>query len=1030
MINWCLHHPIGVVMLTLAVMVTGVFALTRLNVDLLPRIIYPEIRVRVIDADVAATIMEHEVTRPLEEQLATTEGAIAVQSQTSEGRTIIDLSFQYGTDIDQALRDASAKLDRAKRSLPTTIDPPSIIKRDPFQLPVAEYIVSSYLQNAVDLGMLVDDNLSRQLLTLPGVAAAEVGGSLEREINIIVDPFRLAAVGLNVAAFAAVISQANYEISTGRLQWSDGEIGGRTSGYLTTATDIAELPVPIRTNEAAVILPKVSELAHVIDGTAEERLRIRLNTSPGVKLSIQKQPDANTVSVVEMVDKELNKLTQQGLIPHGLRVTKVEDQAQYIRYALQNATNAVVSGALLAMIVVYLFLGDLRRTLIIGSAIPIAVFVTFIFMAVFNLTFNLMTLGGLALGVGMLVDNTILMLENIDRHQRDGHGKLHNISHAVNEVIGAVVASTLTNLAAVVPFLFIGGLIGLLFQELIFTISSAIIASLVVAITLVPTLAARVPLKCDANLRLQINQFIITLAFGYAKILNYLLHQRWLIIILFTVSLVVAIPNLFDRQQEFLPELDNGSVRINLTADTGIRLDYMDQLTRQIEAIVIKQSDVMTVFTTVGGSVFGRINFENANRATIQVQLKPRSQRQMNTRQWNEQIRRLIRQEKIAGLKVTVNTAGIRGIRLGQDDDELKLRITGADLTILNNLADRMITQLKTVSGLRDVRHSSEEQALEIVIQPDRMRTANYGLDVQTIGKALQFAFAGQVVTELFDGNRRIAIRVKLDHATIATPAEIESILLLVDDSKLPIRIGDVATVEIKSLPATILHDRQSRVIDITAAFGDELVLDEAIKKSFAAIANISLPSGYAIYEDSGLELLKQGYNLGGILIALALFLVFTAMAVQYESLRNPLVILLSVPFCLIGVVIGLNLTTLSLSLPVWLGVILLVGIVVNNAILLVEFIEQRRQDGEEKYQAIFTAARLRLRPILMTTLTTVIGMLPLALANSDGAELLKPLAVTIVAGLSFSVLVSLLLVPVIYSLIGVSELNRDKQLA
>ena len=1052
--SWSIHHPIGVVMMTLAVMVLGAFALERLNVDLLPQIIYPDVRVRVLDPGVPATIMEDEITRQLEEQLAITEGVVAIQSRTREGRSAIDLSFRYGDDVDQAMRDASARLDRAKRFLPDSIDPPIIYKRDPFQLPVAEYVIGSTLRDPIELRDLVDYDLGRQLLTLPGVAAAEVGGGLEREVRIIADQYRLAGLGLDVLDLQARLSAANRDVPAGRLLMHDGEISARTSGRFDSAEQIAALPLGDAAMGGAEQW-RLGEVAQVLDGGAEERLRIRLDDTPGIKLSIQKQPLSNTVAVVDAVDAELARLEAEGLLPDDIQIAKVDDQARYIRQSLSNAIQAALGGALLAMLVVYLFLGSWRRTLIIGSAIPIAILVTFILMAAFGLTFNIMTLGGLALGIGMLVDSTIVMLENIHRHQRRGESSLEAASTAAQEVTGAIIAATSTNLAAVLPFLFIGGLIGLLFRELIFTISAAIVASLVVALTLVPALARQVSAGREGAWRRGIDRAMAALENGYRWLLQRLLVRPWWVLPVFIGLLALTATSLFSAKPAFLPTLDEGDVRISLSADHGINLEQMDALTRQVEAIVAAQPETASVFTTVGGFVFGRSTFENSHRASIQVRLAPLSERTLSSRAWIERVKAEIKAAAIPGLKVSLYTRGLRGIRFNRGDDDLSLRLKGPELETLIRLADAVLARLAGIEGLSNLQHSNQEPTREFSIEIDRQRAASNGLDVQDIGRVLRFALEGQVITQLIAGDRSIDVRLRLDREDIATPGDLESILLFsrapgsgiganrgastgaspgasmrndtqrsADASKRPIRLGDLAEIRILPQPETILRDRQQRIVEISASVGGELTLVEAIEQALAAAAEVPLPRGYSLYEGGSLETLQQGQDIGRLLLALAVFLVLVVMAVQYESLRNPLIIMLSVPFALIGVALGLSWTETNLSMPVWLGMIMLAGIVVNNAIVLVEFIELRRRAGDARDQAIIEAARRRLRPILMTTLTTVFGMLPLALGLGEGSEMLSPLAVTIVAGLSVSTLVSLLLVPSLYRLLSAKTLN------
>lgn len=1017
--SWSVRHPVGVVMLALAVMVLGTFAFGSLNIDLLPRIIYPDIRVRILDPGVPAKIMEDEVTRQLEEQLAITRGAIAVQSQTQEGRSAVDLSFAYGTDVDQALRDASSRLDRAKRFLLESIDPPVIYKRDPFQLPVVEYVVSSPLLDPVELRAWVDYDLSRALLNLDGVAAAEVGGGLEREIQVNADQYRLAGLELDVLDIKQILRQTNQDIPAGRLRMSKGEISVRTQGRLASVEELPDLLLPGEDRDDPLSLVRLGEVARIIDGAAEERLRIRLDGQPGIKLSIQKQPLANTVAVVERVKQELNRLRDQGQIPPDIAITQVDDQAYYIRRALNNAVTAAASGALLAMAMVYLFLGSLRRTLIIGSAIPIAVLFTSILMAAFGFTFNIMTLGGLALGIGMLVDNTIVMLENLYRHQHRGESPEQAADGASREVTGAIVAATSTNLAAVLPFLFVGGLIGLLFRELIFTISAATLASMLVALTLVPALAGRVPVRREGPARRLVNRILQVAQDGYSRLLEGLLPIHWPVIIAFIAGLVLITPWLYEAKQIFLPKLDDGVVRISLTADSGINLDQMDALARRVEALVARQSEVQTIFTTVGGFVFGRSQFESTNRASLQVRLGPTAEREVSSDQWIARMQALLDAERIPGLRVYMYAQGIRGIRFNRGDDDLSLRIKGPQLATLEALGDQVVERLQEIEGLRNVRHSNQDFTQELSIQLDRERAASYGLGVEDVGEILGFALGGQVVTDFIAEDRRIDVLLRLDQGHVGTLGAIKSILLFSRTTpRLPIRLGDIAQVAILPQPSVIMRDRQQRVVEVTASLGGELLsLAEALEHALAATADMELPPGYSLYEAGSLEALQEGRNLSRLLLGLALFLVLVVMAVQYESLRNPFIILLSVPFALIGTVLGLQWTGLPLSMPVWLGLIMLAGIVVNNAIVLVEFIEIQRRRGTDKLRAIVVSARLRLRPILMTTLTTVVGLLPLALG--EGSELLQPLAVTIVSGLLFSTLVSLVLVPLVYRVLA-----------
>jgi CzcA family heavy metal efflux pump len=1016
--TWSIHHPVGVVMIALAVVVLGGFALERLAINLLPHLIYPEVRVRIIDPGVPATVMEDRITRQLEEQLAITEDAISVQSRTSEGRSSVDLSFEYGKDIDIALRDASTRLDRAKRFLPTTIDPPVIYKRDPSQIPVAEYVISSSTMNPVELRDWVDNTFSKWFLNLPGVAAVEVGGGLVREIHIRPDQTRLAGLGLSMDSLIDALKKGNTEVPAGRLYMQRQEFASRTAGRFTRVEDIANLPLVLQSGD----IVRLHEVAEVIDSHEDERLMVRYNDVAGVKISIQKQPTANTVAVMDAVTAQMQWLEQENLLPNATQINITSDQSVYVRNALTNASTAAISGGLLAMLVVYLFLGNLKHTLIIGSAIPIAIMVTFSIMSIGGLTLNIMTLGGLALGIGMLVDNTIVMLENISRHQQtDSTDRDTSAVTAATEVNSAIVASTSTNLAAVLPFLFIGGLVGLLFRELIFTISAAIIASMVVALTLVPALASRAPVTGVHTVRVRIDNFVNWLRRHYANIIQYILTHgsaRTLLLVIFFAGLAISGTSIYFKaqKQEFLPTLDDGRVRVSISADPGISLSEMERAVRRIEGLFRKDEAVEGVFTIVGGRIFGRSEYEASNQSTLTVQLVPRDQRKTGISDWIKATNGKIKKLNLAGFRVRMRAYGIRGIRLGSGDDDLNIRVQGPELATLDEIGDEILNRLRGTKGLVNLKHSSEEIRQELSINVDRIRAASLGLDVEAVGRAVRLALEGEVVTDFIDNDRSYDVRLRLPRTETDSPDALGDIRLFAADKSRPaVYLRDVASIELIPTPAQILRDRQQRIVEISATISGATT-GEVYAEVNERLADLELPEGYTWYDAGSLQSLQEGKQLFSILIVLALFLVFVVMAVQYESLLNPIVILLSVPFAIIGIAIGLQLLGLPVSMPVWLGMIMLAGIVVNNAIVLVEYIEILRSEGKAMLEAIYGAARLRLRPILMTTLTTVVGMLPLALNLGEGAEMLQPLAVTIVAGLSFSLLVSLFIVPVIYA--------------
>ncbi len=1027
--RWSIQRPIAVMMLSLTVVVIGLFSFDRLQVNLLPDIIYPEIRVRIIEAGTPAQIMEDRFTRQLEEQLAITEGAIRIQSTTSEGRTAVNLSFPYGTDVDRALQDASNRLDRAKRFLPETEDPPVIYKRDPSQIPVMEMVVSSTQRDPVDLRSWVDYEFSRWFLTIEGVASTEVGGGLVREIQVIVDQEKLAAAGFTLQDIRDLLRDENMDSASGVLYMDTRKLSARTEARFESIEDITNLPLnrPDQSSIDRVIY--LRDVAQILDTHQDEELRIRLNQNPGVKLSIQKQPDANTVNVANRVKQQLEWFKSQQLLPEDIKVELVDDQSIYVSQALRNAAYAALTGALLAMLVVYLFLRDLKRTLIISTAIPLAIFITFLIMNLGGLTLNIMSLGGLALGIGLLVDNTIVMLENISRHQNEHASRQMNADEknadalqAVSEITGAITASTTTNLVAVLPFLFIGGLIGLLFSELIITLSAAIIASLIVAVTLVPALGARMQPR-----PIQQGAILSRIQHYHHRLLELCIRHAFLVLFIFFILFAVSAWQVLQAKRIFFPQMDEGRISISITTEPGTRLETFDANLNRIEQLFLNDDSVHSVFVSSGGFVFGRSQFQRSNRGSITVQLKPMSERKLSSSDWIKQATKKVKALQLPGYKVRMRVSGVRGIRIGHGDDDFSLRIQGADIKTLSTIADSIIEQIEDLPELRNLTHNYEETSNELVIRINRERAADLGVSASQIGEALRVAMSGQVATEFIDKDRDFDIRIRLQRDEIRSIDDIKNIIISLNE-KQSIRLFDVAELEISPEPSVIQRDNQLRINEISASLDANTDYRRLMDEVMLRVNQLNIPDGYLVYDGGALDTLKQGEQQSMLLLFLAVFLVFVVMTIQYESLTNPLVIIIGVPFSIIGVYLAVEFyLDEQLSMPARLGMIMLAGIVVNNSIVLVEQIEICRQAGMEKTRAILEAARLRIRPILMTTLTTVFGMLPLALGLNEGSEMLKPMASIIVSGLSLSIFVSLILVPVIYSLLHRKEIALER---
>lgn len=1014
-------------MLAAVAVVLGLIYLGRLPIDLLPSIVYPQVRASVSNPGVAPEVMEETIAKPLESALAPTENLEGIETEIQEGQVGINLHFAYGTDMDFALQDASKNLERARARLPEEADPPAIFKFDPAQLPIYEVGFSSSERDPVSLRDWVDTQLRPRLLTIPGVASVDISGGLEREIQVVLDQERLRSYGLTIAGVIDALRSGNQDVAAGIVASEEREVVGKTSGKFRNVREIRELPLELSEGSRVPL----DEVAEIRDAHPEQRIWARLDGTPAVKLSIRKQPDANTVGVSEAIEERLRDLDSSEFIPSDVDFEVIQNQADFIENSISSVRDAALMGGFLTMVIVFLFLGSLRKTFIIASSIPLALLATFVIMGTGDLTLNIMSLGGLALGVGVLLDNSIVMLENIFRHREEkGLGAVEAAHSGAREVQSAVIASTATNLASVVPFLLISGLAAMIFRELILTISFAILASLGVALTVIPSMAAvlgRVerssglsgwrPLRAiDTGMRR-------SRAFYHRRIGPAVVRRRGLTIGVAVLALVGVWFLTRDLGNEFLPQVDSGNVGVSLRLPPGASAEETNRVALDVEEIVREMPHVEHVFTTAGGSFFGSSTAPRSGRGSLDIVLTPSSRRDMSADDWVIELQERIDQRGFPGARIFVRPPRIRGLRTSSSDESVAITIQGDDLAELNRLAEGVILQLDGVPGLENLQPSTEEASPQLTVRLDRERAATLGLDVAAVGQTLRTALGGTIATRYTEGNREYDVRVILPRERFTSSEDLESVALFPGTgSGAPIYLRDVATVNLGLGPTSILREQQNRIIRVSADVLTDVAPVGAISDSIEArLEGFELPDGYGIVMGGEAEAIRENNRQLLIVILLAIFMVFVVLAIQYESLTDPLVILLAIPLSLIGVGLGLWVTETPQSAPVLLGVILLAGIVVNNSILLVEYANQNRRERDMPLEeAVIEAGAVRLRPILMTTLTTVFGTLPLALGLGEGSELMQPLAIAVVSGMFFSMALSMLVVPGAY--VGVNR--------
>lgn len=1015
-----IRRPVGTLAIASVVFVLGLFFIDRLPVNLLPEIVYPHIRVTVNYPGVAPEVMEEQVTRVLERQLAAAENLSRIYSRASEGRTNVNLIFEYGVNLDHALQDAARLMELARTQLPSDIDPPRLYKFDPSQDAVFEAGFSSSVRTPREVRDWVEHRLAPQLLSLHGVAGVEAAGGLVRELEVIVDQDRLNSYGLNLRDVADALARENLNIAAGQVTSPTFDVMARTDGRFRSAADVATVLLAIPGSDRRI---RLDEIADVRDGYREQRLFVRLNGAPATRLSVFKLPEANTVGVVDAVNSTLRRLEASGFIPEDIRFEATRDSAFFIRGSLAAVSTAAILGGALAMLVVLAFLGSLRKSFVIGLSIPLAVLATFALMGVSGLTLNIMSLGGLALGVGLLLDNAIVMLENIARHRdRLGKSDQQAAHEGADEVISAITAGTLTNLAAVAPFLLITGLASLVFRELILTISFAIIASLAAALTLVPMLSARL-----AGIRFQsgldrsrafraFDAGIDRLVAIYRDALGGILHWRWLVIGLAAASFVGAL-QVFDRLgTEFLPPVDDGQVTVHMRLPPGTPPARNDAAARAIESEIQTMPHIESVFAMVGGHLSGGVISERPGTANIRVRLTPADQRpDWTAGRWVAELQARLNALDLPGARLTVRPPRIQGLQFGVTGDDLSIGVMGDELVELQTIGRELVALLEGIPGLEGVEIGREDRTPLLGIDIDRERAAALGLSVGDIGRGLRDGVTGTVPTRFATGWAEYDVRVRLPRSDTRDPDALGNLIIHRGPAG-PIQLREVAAFRLGESPAHIERENQGRILRVNGSINPELAdIGTVMQDVEERLRGMALPEQYSLILGGQWETIQETNRELRLVIALAVFLVFVVLAVQYERLSNPVVIMASAPLALAGVVGLLWLTGTPASAPVFLGVILLIGIVVNNAILLVEYIERGRRQGLEMREAVLEAGGVRLRPILMTTLTTVAGMLPLALGMGAGADIMQPLALSVVGGLVTAMLLTLFFVPCLY---------------
>ncbi len=1035
--KFAVTRPVAVVMRIASLVLLGAICLTKLPVDLLPKVSLPTVSVNTQWPNVAPEEIEAQVTRPIERALSSVSDLYQISSSTGEGSSSVRVQFQWGTDIGQAAVDVLQLVQKAKRSFPTdpTLQDPTVSKVDPNQMPILIYGVSGE-SDPVKLRTMMDNQVSPIIESANGVASAVVTGGQQRYIMVDVDPTKLRAHHLAIADVVRRIMQENQNVPAGISKQSDTEYTIRSIGWFTSMDDIANMP--LKSSDGHTI--NLSEVATVRDSYPETRLFTRLNGNPAVGLIITKQSGANTITTASEVNDRLKRVHK--LYPN-LHFGLAYDQSTFIDNSVKNVRDSAIIGGILAILILMFFLRNIKSTLVVALSIPISIISTFGLMYMCGFTINTMSLGGLALATGLIVDDAVVVLENIFRHiERDGRSSPDAAVFGTDEIMSAVIASTWTVMVVFLPLLLIRGQAGQMFTQFALVVIFSLAVSLLDATTVVPMLASRL-ISGESH-----KENIAKVSSGRGNLLMRTFHKcglwfdamdsayrdglRWAIhhrlYVLGGAATITALSFLLWPMvgTELMPQTDSGDFSITVKMPVGTALSKTNDIMHQVERIVLANPDVRTAFSAAGSTLSMRGNTTSLAPYQGSVTVKLRKDRKVSTQDVMKDLRKQLM--GIPGIRPKLNQYDVVSNIMSGGNQNVEVDIFGEDLGTLSQSAKEVIRRIRDIPGLDNVDVNWQEATPEIQWKVDRAKALQMGITFADVADTINTATNGSIASYYQDKGFQYPIQVQMPESARKTLQEMGNLTVVssgTDATFKDIMLSQVANPIYGTGPSEITRQDRQRFIAVSGtpqgrSSGD--VQADVTK----ALEGMQLPSGYYWYWGTSQK--RQGEEFGGMWLAvlMAIALIYMLLASQFESFIHPLTILLSVPLAATGVILGLFLSGRAFGLTAFIGVLMLVGIVVKNGILLVDYTNLLRSKGMPREKALLTAAPTRLRPILMTASAAILGMLPLALALGDGAETQAPMATAVIGGLTTSTLLTLFVVPVVY--IFLDDLTSKKK--
>lgn len=1010
--KFSVKKPVTITMIILIVIVIGVVSLSKLQIDLLPQMELPYVMVQTSYEGAGPEEIENIISKPLEQTLSTVENIEDIISISSEGNSLLLMQFAFNTDMDEIMLQIRERVDIIKGFLPEGTSSPLALKLDPNALPVVQLAVSSK-GDLYTTQKIAEDVISPRFERIEGTASASVTGGLEQEVEIMLKEEMIKGYNLSSSYLAQILGAENLNMPGGTVKKGNNELTVRTMGEFKSVEEINNMPIPLMKGGTV----RLKDIADVNLKSKEQSSITKLNGKEVVQISIMKQSDANTVNVAASIDKEIEKLI--GEYP-DLELVTVFNQADYINLAIDNLISTATQGGILAILILLVFLRSFKTTLVIAISIPFSIITTFVILFFTDITLNMMTIGAFALAVGMLVDNSIVVLENIYRNRSLGMDRITASIDGTNEVSMAVTASTLTTIAVFLPIVFTGGLAAVVFKEFSLTITIALLSSLVIALTLVPMLSSKLISVKNLESEEAQEKKQGPLVIFYKKILNYSLKHRLVTMLISIALFVVSVIMVISVGAEFFPATDEGMINISANLPAGSEIEEIDSLLKEIQDTIAEIPEIEIVFTSAGGGdMYG---MGSSSSGTITVLLKSLDERERSAKEISDEIRAMTKD--IPGAEISVAESST--MMLGMSTGAISISIKGDDIDTLKAIGDDFKKIIETVEGTREVTTSYEDGIPQVQIIADRGIASQYGLTTAQIGSSIANALSGSNVTKFKVNGDEIDVVLKGDNIYGESISYLE--MLPVETpmgSSVP--LSEVADIKVEKGPISILRENQVRVLTVSGSVVGRDVQSASVEIE-ELLKEYEMPFGYSYIFGGEIEQIEETFTDLFLVMLMAIALVYMIIAAQFESLIQPLSIMFSVPLALSGGFIGLFITGLPLNVIGIIGLIILVGVVVNNAIVLVDYINIRRRRGEDRTAAIMKAGPIRIRPIMMTALTTILGLVPMSLGIGEGAELTQSMGVVVIGGLSLSTVLTLVIVPVMYTIFDdISEFFKRK---